>query len=621
MGRRHLDFPEEPALAGADEQRAHVTEHRWFLVLPDSLQALAVAQRVQPFACRTITHASGRPFLMGCWAPDEIVTGSAGAVRVAAIGTCPASAAELLSWVERGVEPRCPGAFHLIGSAVGHVRVRGTAFGTHRVFHALVNGVPVAADRARTLAWLTDAKVDEGQLALRMAYPAPPHPLDETAMWQGVGALAGGSVLTVDPAGAARVQRWWEPPEPVLPLAAGARALRTALVDAVEVRARAGQVLAADLSGGLDSTSLCFLAARIGADLVTVTLRWAAAGNEDAVWADRAAAHLPRCERLEYEPERLPAFFTGIGTPRESAADEPTIGMRDDAQQEAIDRDLLARGALLRLCGHGGDHVVRSPPSYLHDLFRRAPAAALRHALGYRARHRWTVADTARMLTDPTSYRRWTATSGGRLTATPTTAPQPWGVAPRLPPWASDHTVQAAATLLHRTAAVPLDPSRGRHARLQLAQTAGRVARQIAMRGVPTASPFCDDRVVEACLSVRPEETASPWTYKPLLALAMRDLVPAELLARTSKDHSGHEWYTGLRQQRPALAALADSSALVRLGMADADLLRRALLSPQLSTLPVLALEQTLGCEMWLREIEAHPTPTYLREDHHAAAR
>ena len=144
--------------------------------------------------------------------------------------------------------------------------------------------------------------------------------------------------------------RWWQAPEPELPLEEGARALREALLEAVDLRARGGGVLGMDLSGGLDSTSLCFLAARTGARLVTVTLRWAAAGNEDAIWADRAAAHLPGCERLVYGPDQLPAFFTGIGSLGDGgSADEPTMDVREGAQQDVIDQELLARGVRLRL--------------------------------------------------------------------------------------------------------------------------------------------------------------------------------------------------------------------------------------------------------------------------------
>jgi asparagine synthase (glutamine-hydrolysing) len=598
-----------------------VENGRWFLVLPDSESALAIARRVQPLACESIAHASGRPWLIGCWSADEIVVGSAGANRLALIGMSSATEADLSQWAARDDDPEPAGAFHLIASQDGRVRVRGSVSGTHRVFHALVDGVTVAADRARTLAWLADAPLDEGQLAMRMTYPQPPHPMEDTAMWRGVEALPGGSALTVDPAGAIHVRRWWQAPEPELPLEEGAHALREALLEAVALRARGREVLGMDLSGGLDSTSLCFLAARTGVRLVTVTLKWAAAGNEDAIWADRAAAHLPDCERLVYGPDQLPAFFTGLGSLGDgSSEDEPTIDVRESAQQDVIDQEMAARGVRLRLCGHGGDHVVQAPPAYVHDLLRRSPPEALRHVVGYRARHRWPVAATARMLLDRTPYGRWLAASSESLTAPPAEWLEPWGMSPRLPPWASDDAATAAAALLRRTEAEPLAPARGHHARIHHAQIAGRAGRQLTLRGLVSDSPFCDDRVLEACLAVRPEATASPWAYKPLLVRAMRGLVPAEVLARTSKDGSGLEWFSGLKQQRPALAELAEDSRLVRYGLADADPLRRALLSPQLATVPMQPLEQTISYEIWLHDLEAHPTPTYLRKEQHAAA-
>ena len=89
----------------------------------------------------------------------------------------------------------------------------------------------------------------------------------------------------------------------------------------------------------------------------------------------------------------------------------------------------------------------------------------------------------------------------------------------------------------------------------------------------PSIDCACDDKVIEACLRVRAEATASPWAYKPLLVRAMRGLVPDEVLPRTTKDHSGHEWFSGLKLQRPALAALAEDSLLVRHGL-EAELSR-----------------------------------------------
>ncbi|MGW4800031.1 asparagine synthase-related protein, partial [Nonomuraea sp. NPDC004297] len=135
-------------------------------------------------------------------------------------------------------------------------------------------------------------------------------------------------------------------------------------------------------------------------------------------------------------------------------------------------------------------------------------------------------------------------------------------------------------------------------------------------------APFCDDEVLDACLSVRAHDAGDASSYKPLLAEAMRGLVPEEILRRTTKDGCGLDWHAGLKAHQRELAAWADDSRLVAAGLADPDELRRALLSPGLAPGGCAVLEATLGVEAWLRDLEAHPVPADLRqhpkgEEHH----
>jgi asparagine synthase (glutamine-hydrolysing) len=564
---------------------------------------------------------------MGCWPHEHAVVGFADRIRVALLGQLALSGDELLTKLRhvRRIEQLdeltagAVGSFHLVASADGRVRVQGSLSEARRVFFTRVGGVTVAADRADMVAWLCGTGLDVRQVAARMAYGDLPHPLASAALWSGVTGLPGNCALYLDDTGQSRITRRWSAPEPALSLAEGAAAVRTALMDAVTARVQPGEKLAADLSGGLDSTSLCFLAAQAGAKLITVTLRWTAPGNEDVVWAEQAAGLLPRLERLVYSPEQLPACFTGISRPTEPS-DEPTLAIRDRDIQAVIASEMATRGARARLIGHGGDQVMQAAPNYLHTLLRRHPRQALRHARGWRALCRWPTADTVRGLLDARPYHRWLASLANRLTApTATSAPDGWGGELRLPPWASTQAVEAMTSLLQENAkgTDPLAPTRGQHAHLHNAQAAGRIARQLehstTLAGLPASSPFCDDRVINTCLAVRAQETHTPWAYKPLLVAAMRGLVPDSVLARTTKDNSSAEWYAGLRTHRAELAALAEDSQLIELGLADPVALRQILATPQLHNLPAAALENTLACETWLRDLTAHPTPTHRR--------
>lgn len=584
--------------------------------------------RLRSCARHIVSYPSGRPWLLGCWAEGQMALAMAGGRLLATVGTCSLSAAELtnrlksvhnLSDVETAVRA-ARGSFHVIASVGGHGYVRGSASGARRVYRATIEGMTVCADRARTLACLVGAEVDTVQLAARLGATLP-HPLAGGSMWRGVHAVAPTQALYLETNGSYRVAEWWQPPPGELPLAQGALALRDALCDAVALRVQPGEVLGADLSGGLDSTSVCFLAAEAGARLITVTLHWSAPGNEDHAYAQHAAEHLPGIERLVFASAELPACFTGLSE-RRDPMDEPSPLLRDRAVQQHVAEAMRTRGARRRLSGHGGDHVMLPPTPYVHTLLRRRPLSALRHTAGWMAAHRWGRGDTARMLLDSRSYASWLAASSSRLreSVAADSLPQYWGERPQLPPWASEQATELLTELLRSTAewAQPLAADRGRHAWIHQAQEAGRSAELIvhatAAQGLPMDSPFCDDAVITAALTVRPDQARSPWSYKPLLAMAMDGLVPTRVLRRTTKDHCGQEWYAGLKHHRRDLADWAQNSHLVAAGLVEETELRRVLLSPGMLR-GVCEMENTLSVEEWLRDLAAHPTPAYLAQD------
>ena len=93
---------------------------------------------------------------------------------------------------------------------------------------------------------------------------------------------------------------------------------------------------------------------------------------------------------------------------------------------------------------------------------------------------------------------------------------------------------------------------------------------------------------------------------KPLLAAAMRGLVPAPLLTRTAKGERGPDFYPALRRHRTELLQLFDGSLLAAMGLIDTAQLRAALLGPHPTPRILAPLSQTLACESWLRSL-SHP--------------
>ncbi len=479
----------------------------------------------------------------------------------------------------------------------------------------------MVADRARTLAWLIGAEVDTGQLAARLAFPALPHPLAGDAMWRGVHAVMPTQALHLKRDGSYRAGTWWQAPPAELPLAEGASMLRGALRDAVALRVRPGEVLGADLSGGMDSTSVCFLAAEAGAQLVTATLHWTDPGNEDHAYAQHAAEHLPVVERLVFASAELPGHFSGLqvrhdrptsprpwsGTGHSGSSWPRRCG--PEAQYVACAGTAATMSCCLPSCmcipccaagrgwrygtQPGGEHVLAGgwgPPRACCSTTAPTPA-------GWPPRAAGCVNPRLRV-----RYRRD-------------------GVSSRTFPRGPASRPTSCFSGLLRTAAewaAPLAADRGQHAWIHQVQEAGRIAGRIehssTAAGLVVDSPFCDDAVVAAALAVRPDQARSPWSYKPLLATAMDGLVPTRVLRRTTKDHCYQEWHAGLRAHRRELADWAQDSHLVAAGLAEETELRRALLSPGMLRGGVTELEKTLGAEAWLRDLAAHPIPSYLAQ-------
>jgi asparagine synthase (glutamine-hydrolysing) len=593
------------------------------VALPDSRAAADVAGLLRAHASDGIPHASGRPWLLGRWRSDEVVVVEAGQLRVAVVAQNPITATCLQAATARlrgigdleRLRSAMVGSFHLLASHEGRTRVQGSISGIRRVFHTRIGGVTVAADRADILAELAGATLDERWLAMQMLCFPSAHLFEDACPWPEVKGLPSNCYLLTHGADTTCVVPWWRPPDPTVSLAEGAPVLRERLCAAVEARTQAGGTISCDLSGGLDSTSLCFLAAQGGAHLLTATFDCLDPSNDDRVWAERAMEKLIAVgdvECLFFGREEMPLMYAAVQEAGEGV-DIPVGLVREQTRLTCLARKLIARGSRRHMGGFGGDAVFRIAPAeaYLHSTARTHPRIALDHLRGHRARCRWPLRAILASLADCRTYREWLAAEVDDLTAPPPPAfgvPQRgWGDL-RMPPWATAEAVSAVRDMLLEAAqeALPLAPTRGQHETLSAIRYMSSVVRQLsgafASVGLPLSDPFLDDSVVEVCLSVRMHERTTPWAYKPLLAEAVRGLVPATVLERSTKGEYSADAYAGMRHHRADLAAVCKDPIMARLGLVDPQALRSACLSMYPPNLSPHALEATLACEVWLRQ-------------------
>ncbi|MGW7679294.1 asparagine synthase-related protein [Kribbella sp. NPDC054772] len=424
--------------------------------------------------------------------------------------------------------------------------------------------------------------------------PNAPWPLTWHSVWRDIAAVPPGHWLDLD---TAAYERWWTPPAPDLPLAEAGRLLRTALENAVDRGDH--DLVACDLSG-LDSSSLFGLAAQRG-PVVGLTYEADDPGDEDVPYARHLAESVGAAHDVLPAAD-APLPFQGL---RDDAGpfDEPTWVSSYRARIGTTSARAAALGASLRFAGHGGDEVLMPPPVWLADIARRHPLRAARLARRVQAKYRLSAADIAGMVAARTTYPEWFAGClDGRQPGEWQT--MSWGIPPALPNWLTADAVDLVRTAIAGTTATALAADRGMHATLEVVHTGALAARHIAQLGaadgMPVALPYFDDRVLEACLAIRPEDAIDPARYKPQLVTAMTGVLPSRTLNRASKSEISMTVGRGWATHRSELMDLVDDSELARLGLIDAAAVRRICAGPYdaASCGPV---RQILDLESWLR--------------------
>ncbi|MFI0356938.1 asparagine synthase-related protein [Actinomadura sp. 9N407] len=590
-----------------------------FIVLPDCPAGAGIVREPAGYP-EVLRHRSGRPWIVGRWAPDELTWFGEGARRVALLGC--ATPGDALARVRRladldDLARTIPGSFHLVAAVNGVVRAQGSLSTACQIFHAGAGSVTVAANRPDALARLTGAGVAAETLALRLLAPSPPYPLNERCAWEGVRALPFGTYLELDPHGNGREVPWWRAPEPETPMAQGAEQVRSALMDAVGARLRPGRTISADLSGGLDSTSLCFLLdrAKAGAAVRLKTVHQSSSndGDDDVIWAERAASAMPGAEHVVIPARDAPEMFAGLSK-ADTDVETPftRLHVRDRIHFEI--GAISGLGSELHITGDGGDELFFAMPASLHTIARRKPTKWLRSMRVNRSLYRWTLRATLREMLDDRPYGKWLASNAECLTdplPKPMESPEiGWDAMARMPAWATPGAVDTVREIIRGSGGYePMSALRCQHAALRGVRKGGeavrRTGRIFGQRGVALQAPYLDDRVIQAALSIRPEERAAPDRYKPALAATMRGHMPDDILARRTKAEFSQSAFAGMRRHRAEMLGLCDDMRLERLGLVNADAFRSALLGLYPNSQGLLFLLRTLSCEVWLRSLPA----------------
>lgn len=584
-------------------------------------------------AANDVTGAPGVE-LIGEWSGEEFGSYRARDVLLLLFGHCLLGAVEIGAAFEAAVASGHPDLVAHWPGAYAAVVIRGDTLTAHA---DLAGQFPLYYSRAGG-----ELLISPDPAGLAAVHRRSPDPLSAAAhiacqgvlpLWwgrsaySGIARLEGGMVLRARSGWLAVEQTQCPRPVPGTSLAEGAARLRAALTEGVRARC-ADQQVSADFSGGLDSSSIAFLAAGLSAEPVaSVVYHQPLAPAADLADATRLAGLTPSIDLTVVRGSELtlpfaglldvaPGITTGTGTgwPRTSEPSPRVLTARRDAARLAVAAE---SGAQVHLTGEGGDAVLMTSPAYLADLARHHALRTLwRHCGEYaRLRHvgQGTLATSAIRLagTSPGTALRAVA---AQLAAS--TAPRSewadlvsWWPPSAAADWLTRDVRRQLADLAGdpgTAAVVPSGAGPADLAALADLRRSGDAQRQLRAVGrscaIAVHAPFLDTAAVRAALEVPAVTRADPWSYKPMLASALAGLVPADVFARRTKGDYSTEEYRGGRQAITRLRALLRTPLLADLGVIEPGPVIAALDRMAAGiAVPLGPLNMLLATEIWLR--------------------
>ena len=369
---------------------------------------------------------------------------------------------------------------------------------------------------------------------------------------------------------------------------------RETFFEAVACRMRGGGPVWADVSGGLDSSSIAAVAVRRGGSAgvraVSVVFGQSTLSDERP-WAETAARELGIEQRFIDGDVHHP--FSRL---REAADywEEPHAAAAFFGVHRAYGRLFAGPAPPVLLAGVGAEAIVmhkHQAPVHLADLLRRGRISALWSVL-----HRWQRVSGA-----PLSNLAWSYCL--RPLVRRRLVEHEWS------PGTHDWVEPAFARrwdLRGRTRNAHMPPVEGGPADRRQVEMIGRISgflvRGYLEKACDIRYPFLHRPLVELALAVPWRVKEVPGETKALLRRAMRGVLPEEIRRRTIDVSTGHAVYAGLRREWPVLREVADASVLVDLGIVNRKRLHDALhLARQGHAVHLGGLLTTLTLDAWLQ--------------------
>lgn len=594
-----------------------------FLVLPDRPTSPPLLHRARHvFGDDVITHPSGRPWIITDAVLDWDVrdTVSQGRVAVPQSNLDVAELAGLTSgsvagsgWDDaaRTVTRRT----YFLGTCRGLTRIQGSLSTSRQLFWTVTGASAVASNSIAALRHLTNAQVDRTSLALALVKSLPILPFVSCTPWEGIRAVGVGQWLGLPSAGDPSTPRWWYAPAHAdLTLGAAAIEVRAALQQVMKETSGTQALVSSDMSGGYDSTSLCYLLHHLEKRFVSFRTSSSNGLNDETERAKHAAADL-RTPLVELPPlvEASTAVTLRLDDNASSVSEGPLVWAASRGYLELLAPAVRDHGSRVHYTGLGGDELFDVLPGMYRSIWQQEGLRSARRIRHRQLSLRLPVVPLIIGLNDRRSYRSYLGAVGTMLRKNrkpSRSSSYSWFPAPTLPPWLTDEGRELVLRAFEKAYATNPAPLAANPAAQQMVESIafqGKIVRQInavySSFGISWEAPYIDDRVVEAVLrapmGVRMDETVD----KPLLAATMSQVVPASFFDKRPRGDFTADVYVEHSGRKESLLREFRSSRLGDLGIVDTAKLRPYISAPSMADVGLLELESCVVGERWLRSI------------------
>lgn len=339
--------------------------------------------------------------------------------------------------------------------------------------------------------------------------------------------------------------------------------------NAVKARLRARGQVGADLSGGIDSSSIVCMAQEVygrglypDRKIIAYTDLFESAKVRETKWADLVLKkYTLESIRRQADPHMFPADFD----PRVDSWDQPTLKVLALPEIRGKGKALSDRGIRVLLSGIGGDQVLLSSvdPCHLADLFRRFRwIQLLREAV------RWQ-----QCLSEPVSnvlveYGLKPVLHPNAMWALRKASE---GILPWIDP-AFNRKFNIQDRMLHKNGFLPphfWSVAQQRHY-LGIMRTSAALVEGPMMRApVEVRYPYLDRELAEFALAIPLEQKIRPQETRSIVRRGLRGILPEAVRVRRSKGWFGESLFSKLARDRRRFEKWIEDSRAATYGYLD----------------------------------------------------